>query len=108
MARFRIYYGDGSTFTDGDKGEPASFGVICILQRRGDSPRYHVVSGTPYYIFVDGEWLPAWQNDVFYRLLVLKGTMTNILEGLLTTKSQFTEVYEQAKADREKECLHND
>lgn len=108
MARFRIYYHDGTTYTDGVDGDefsPPWFGVICILQKRGHDKRYHVVSGTPNYIFVDNEWLPAWDNDIKHRLFVLKGTMKNAIEGLLTTKEKFNEVYEQAKQDRNDEVL---
>ena len=108
MARFKIYYDDGSTYTDGDEGAPPSYGVICILQRRGDDTRYHIVSGTPYYIFVDDEWIPAWMNDIEDRLAHIRESIKGFIVGRLVSKKQFNRVYEQAKIDRAKETLHND
>lgn len=108
MSRFRIYYDDGSTFTDGDNGKPEPYGVVCILQRRGNSVRYHMVSGTPYYIFIDDEWLPAWMNDIEDRLVHMPKTIEGFIVGRLISKKQFNVIYERAKADREKEVLHND
>lgn len=65
-----------------------------------------MVSGTPYYMMIDGEWIPSWENDLADYLIHTPEKIKATIMGRITSKRQFTEVYEQAKQDRDKECLH--
>lgn len=58
-------------------------------------------------MLVDDEWIPAWDDDVKYRVAFYPDTIKALIFGMLVTKERFSHIYEQAKKDREKECLHN-
>jgi len=103
---WRVYYSDGSviTSTDGvDALEP--YGVICILQKKLLDGRYYMTSNAPYYLFMEGEWLPAYENDLVDHLIHNPKSMDKLLVGRIVSKSRFQEIYEKAKADKNAEAL---
>lgn len=100
--KWRIYYADGTTWEDDQGFDCPAYGVICILQRRGYDDRFFMTSQAPYYIFVRGEWLPAWINDIEDYLANQLGIIERFLVGRIIPKAEFQRIYEQAKADRAK------
>jgi len=101
MSDWRIYYDDGSIYI-GELKEAPSYGVICILQQRGYDKRYFITSQSPYYMYVRGEWLPCWINDVEDYLANQLGEIERFLVGRIIPKAEFNDIYEQAKKDRSK------
>lgn len=99
-AQWRIYYDDGRVFT-GAPGAAPKDGVICILQAQP----YHMVSNAPYYIYVKGYWLPAYENDVIDYLKHRPQEIEWLIQGRIANKKDFNHVYKQAQADRQKENL---
>ena len=97
---FRIYYDDGNVFT-GEPQDAPKDGVICILQ----ADPYHMVSNAPYYIYVKGYWLPAYENDIVDYLKHKPGAIECLVQGRIVSKKDFTYVYKQAQSDRQKENL---
>ena len=106
MVRFRVYYADGSTW-DHKQGldKMPTHGAISILQGRGYDERLFITSQSPYYIFVRGEWLPAWINDIEDYLSRDIGEIEKFLVGRVIPKAEFITIYEQAKLDRANEAL---
>ena len=57
MTRWRIYYGDGYSFDDGDAFHaPAPGGVQVIAQERPGRERPHLIHSKDAYYFRDGRW----------------------------------------------------
>lgn len=107
MNKWRIYYSDGTTVDDDETliTEVPSYGVICILQKRNYDSRMFITSQSPYYMFVRGEWLPVWMNDVEDYLANQLADIERFLVGRIMPKHEFMKVYEQAKIDRSNEAL---
>lgn len=103
--KWRIYYADGTTIDYSEDKPLPSHGVICILQQRGYDERLFITSQSPYYIFIRGEWLPAWMNDIEDYMAHDIGTIEKFLVGRIIPKAEFQKVYEQAKEDRSKQAL---
>jgi len=111
-SKWRVYYEDGSTWDwkQGFEGMP-SYGVICILQiteildsHENPSMRYHIVSGCPYFMRFNGEWLHAYENDIVDRLA--HGMQIEwLLVGRMTTKRLYSEAMNRAGADKRAENL---
>ena len=105
---WRIYYEDGSTW-DYDQGFETAprFGVICILQfteTKEDTYRYHIVYGAKFYIRSGDEWLHAFDNDIV-DYVIHNRPIQCVLVGRMTTKKRFSEVFEVAKHDKDKEIF---
>ena len=94
---FRIYYEDGTH--DDDHLTVPSHGVLVILQRRASDGRWSMTSNAPYYGYDGKEWLPMYENDLVDYLINRKPILSLIV-GRIVNKGLFTQVYEQAKADR--------
>ena len=60
MISWRIYYGDGATYSneDGDAALAPCGGVICVAWYDEDKRR-HLAHGTDYYIHDQGRWYGA-------------------------------------------------
>lgn len=58
MVDWRIYYGDGATFSneDGPPEQAPAGGVIAVAWYDEDNRR-RLAHGTDYYIFDDGRWM---------------------------------------------------
>jgi len=97
--RFRIYYHDGVVLEKAPQEVERKYGVICILQQRDDG-YFHMVSNAPYYLFIRGSWLPAWENDVIDYLVNEPGAIENCIVGRIVSKGDFHRIYERAQADR--------
>ena len=100
MARFKVYYADGTVYTDEPKDAPG-FGVIAILQESVHA-RFHVVSDAPYYMYLRGEWVGAKRNDIVDSLVNRLGEIEGFCVGQLVTRKEFNEIYQKVKVDRAK------
>jgi hypothetical protein len=105
---WRIYYEDGTVWDhkQGLDGMP-TFGVICILQyinTEKETHRYHIVYGSKFYMRFNDEWLHAYDNDLI-DYLVHDKSIKKVLVGRMTTKKRFSEVYEVAKHEKDKEIF---
>ena len=98
---FKIYYED-RVFAGAPQDAP-KHGVICILQQH-DQARWHMVSNAPYYIYVGGEWLGAWENDIVDYLMHRPGKVEQLIMGRLVPKAVFNKIYKQAQDDRRQEA----
>lgn len=106
MSKWRIYYSDGTTFDyREDSQKMPAYGVVCILQQRGHDGRFFITSGTPYYMYVKDEWLPAWLNDVEDYLANRLDKIDKFVVGRIVPKADFVTIFERAKKDREHEIL---
>lgn len=85
MLNWRIYYGDGSTFSsaDGAPQDAPALNVQVIVQRDPDVGRA-LVSGHHYYWFHDSEWYggndAGWYQYLFwpgYKIVKFGTTMGN-------------------------------
>ena len=90
---YRIYYGDGSMFTQGD-GIPPARDVQVIVQEHSDVG-WHTQSRYDYYIWMDGRYVGV---DLFglYDWLLERG---DVLFGRTMTRRVFDRVMAQAVAD---------
>lgn len=100
---WRIYYGDGSTFSsdDGLPQDSPPWGVVAIVSRNGDDPReISVMMGTGFDYFVwDGvDW---WGGD-FVGLIDRLATRTAhvVCFGRTITTDQYQKVTQKASKDR--------
>lgn len=99
---WRIYYDDGSTFseTDGTAEQAPARGVIAILQPDPDPVvRQHVVSRFDYYWITDaGEW---YGGDIFglFDYLITPGWKT-VKFGRTISNAEHRAIVARATADR--------
>ena len=99
MPRGKIYY-DLCTY-EGPYQDAPKYGVICILQENQENS-FHIVSGAPYYMYLDDEWTGVYQNDLIDFVIHNLGEIKKVIMGRIVTKKQFHKIFEQAKADRAK------
>jgi hypothetical protein len=99
MQQFRIYYSDGVVHDDVVETAP-SYGVLVILQRRSSDGRWYISSNAPYYAHTGKEWLHFYENDMV-DYLVHKIPIDKLIVGRMVDKAEFSQVYEQAKRDRD-------
>lgn len=103
--KWRIYYGDGTTFDD-SQGEPwdaPGTGVVVIVQKHYDHREGAYLQWRDnFYIWVNGEWVAVcryrFQEYIFHekydhRKVALMGTMV--------TNQDFDRITRKAKTDRD-------
>ena len=100
-SKWRVYYEDGSVWNWTDGSDGPAYGVLCILQ---DRTRYQIVFASKYYMFVEGEWLSASENDLV-DYLVEGRLISKLLVGRMTSNKVFRETYNRAKRDKDHENL---
>lgn len=98
MAKWKIFYGDGATFSsdDGDIKDAPATNVQIIVQAHDDTGRYHQ-SGRDYYVHWEGEWLGV---DIFglFDFLMESGV---VKFGRTVRSERFLEVYRRAEEDED-------
>lgn len=104
---WRVYYdGEVQDSARGLEGMPC-YGVLVILQQRSNDQRWYITSNAPYYLWDGNEWLPAYENDLVDYMVHQPDKIQKLIVGRIVNKARFVEVYEQAKADREKALDNN-
>ncbi len=107
--KWRIYYDDGTT-RDSSEGVPegeACYGVIGVLQRRGDG-KIKFTHGRDYYILInegDSSWVPADWVGVMDYLVHRRGRLHGFLVGRAVPDKIFIKIHGQAREDAEGETL---
>ena len=105
--RFRIYYGDGSTY-DGETDEDAFFApatdVQVILQEDSDSPvGWKIVHGKDlrgHYCWRDGVWYLTDQSGYEDYLMCIPGPKKVLFGRSMRYTADFVAIVQRAKADR--------
>jgi len=100
--KWRIYYDDGSIVEDSEE-DLKPYGVVCILQyvKHPGGVVTNITYGAPYYVFMDGEWVQMQCNDIEDRL-AHRLPFGPFLVGRAVSKRIFTEVFDRAKADKDR------
>ena len=109
MNPWQIYYDDGSVlnYTEGlPKSDSGKLGIQCIVQQRSRDKVFVTLSGGEYYLFIDGtEWIPVYQNGLEDWAVFQLDRIDCVIRGRAIPKAQFGKIYDQAKADADKDTL---
>jgi hypothetical protein len=77
MLKWRIYYGDGTTFSseDGEPVDAPGYGVQCIVQPEKNRGRSVMQGWDWYYYNADGRWWGCNENALLLRHVFRKSSV---------------------------------
>jgi hypothetical protein len=98
MIDWKIWYGDGTTFTNVD-GEPAEAPGrnVQVVGKADPEVGFRFLEGKDYYLLRKGEWI-----GVDFQGLIDQLVSQGIVKvGMLLTDAEWKEIHAQAMADKE-------
>lgn len=99
MARWIVYYADGSTFSSaqGEPNDAPSSGVIAVVQPSIMQGR-EILNRWPCYHWADGRWQKATRWGLF-DLMLSNRDIEGYLQGAIVGEAEFRAIWERAFGD---------
>ena len=92
--KWRIFYEDGTTSDTLGR----AYGVICVVENDEKNGR-KIPNGYDYYLLVDGSWMGADRDSLFYYLTQQLHRVGAVLVGVMVHHQVFEKIYKQARDD---------
>ncbi len=97
--RFRIYYGDGSTYSGDPYYAPATNVQVVALEEPGAARGHIVVTAKDAYYYREGRWWGCDEMGLFDYLMEHEGPKAVLFGRSMTRNDAYWAIVQRAKAE---------